>query len=176
LCRYILKYWISFFLFLVISGKVFAAPFPELTLYNVCGESSLFPSRKSELVFLGFRFAAKDELSLWYKSLLKDKVTLKHIKCTVLPVLPAWMSLSVTRKPLFKACENKLPKEAMPYVKITFCNGAALAEELGLYSDKGDLEHIHVYYLNEQGNICWHTSGKPTPEILAQFRKVTSVK
>lgn len=146
--------------------------FPELTLFDIGGETSLFPSKKNELVFLGFQLSAKEELFLWYKSFVQNKVDLKNIHCVVLPVLPSWMSLCIARKLLFEACQNKLPKESKPYVKITFCNGEKLANELGLFSEKGDLEHIHVYFLNEQGGICWHATGKPTPEIIQQCRKV----
>lgn len=150
---------------------VFAENFPKLTLFTIGGGTCVFPSQKNELVFLGFRLTAKEELFSWYKSLIRNKINLKNINCTVLPVLPSWMSLYIARKHILALCQNKLPQEAMPYVKITFCNEEKLANKLGLFSDNGDLEHIHVYFLDEQGSICWHATGNPTSDSIQQCKK-----
>jgi hypothetical protein len=149
--------------------------FPQLILYDGGGSAVMFPSSERQLVFLGFQKKAKGELLLWYRSLLHEKRSFQGVQTTVIGVLPTWMSWDITREPLIALCHKVIPKEALPYFKITFFDKEKLFSLLELPDGGETSEHIYVFYLDGE-KIRWKASGGPTPERLAELKKYTQSK
>jgi hypothetical protein len=157
---------------LLCVGLLFAMPafaeveVPQLTLYDMEGESDIFPQNQNMLVFLGFQQKAKDELLLWQKALLQ-----KQIPIIMIAVFPSYMSWGVTREPLIALCRKIVPLQALPSFRIAFYDKEKLINQLGLSPGKETLEHIHVFYL-EGSKVRWSASRTPSPELLAQLKVV----
>jgi len=155
----------SIFLFTFIGHLGAHDPFPVLTTYSLSGEQKSIPH--PSLVFISCDQNAKEDVKKWYRA-LQSKSWPKHLSIAIAPIFPTLLSWGYARTCLLNQVQAALPPSYKPYIFAHFSDRATLAA--ALHIAESDLNTLHLFLVDKEGNITWKAKGGPTDKTIEEIQ------
>ncbi len=165
--RFIFLFIISFFL----HGIVFAQ-FPQIAVHDLDGEKLAYPAHERQIIFVGSSVKVQSDLRRWNRELHKTPRLIEGTALRGIAILPEWMGNPLTRSLALMYVRSQLPQQFHNSVYVFFADQEKARQLFELPSGTDD--DLHLFYLNNTGNILVYTYGAPSYQkinMMATFSK-----